>query len=483
VTAKSSDAASAVAGTAALGVLQGTGRALALVFVAAATRVVAPEQFGQYAIVAGLVTLGGFVADFGSTTVITRAVSREPHSSESLLANTIVASVGVGLLAYVAVVLYIVVGPYPQSLVTLVAIGALAIPADAAFTSVCGALDGHGLISRRAIASFVRVALMAGAGAIAIVVSGSIRPAIVLIALGPVGGLLVALWLARRHGVWSLRIRPNLRRSAELFRLAAPFALLGGIGALVARLDLLILSAIRPPASVARYDIALRAAESAAALAAVVGGPALFILSRRLGRADIEGARSAYREAVRFSYSAGIPIAVALAALARPLTNVVLGPEYHDVAPLIVLLAPWLVLSVLGAAQGAVVLAHGKLARALLLSLPVLGVALTLDVLLIPVLGPAGAAMASVGAELASCVVFDRLNHRTLGIHTPKPDVTLVLACMVAGILMYAATRIGPSWLGLLALPILPALLWLTGVVSAPDVRSLRRLIAQGNRV
>jgi O-antigen/teichoic acid export membrane protein len=478
----SPEASRAAAGTAALAALQTLGRVLALLFVVIATREVLPAQFGRYSIVAGLVAFAGFIADFGSTTVITRVVSRDPTSSDDLIGQTLLASVVVGFVAYVAVVGYVAIGPYPHDLTVDALIGGLAIPVDAALTSILAALDGHGLITRRAVVTFVRLAVVAGAGALAIVLTGEIRPAIAAIALGPLVGLVLGAVFARKHSVWRLALRPRWARSVALFKVAVPYAMLGGIGAIVARLDLLVLSWLASTGHVAQYDLALRGIEAATGLGTVIGGPALFILSKRLGSHDVDGARRAYAHAVRVAYLIGIPMSVVLVALHVPLTRVVFGPQYAASAPLLAVLGLSVWLAVLGWAQGAVVLAGGSTARALRASLVLLLTAGVLDLALIPTFGAMGAAIATVGAAVMACAVFDFLNRETMGVATPRPSFALVGSSLVAGLLMAGASAVGPSWLGFVALPVLPLLLWITGVVTTHDVRRLTRLVVEGSR-
>jgi O-antigen/teichoic acid export membrane protein len=478
----SSEASRAAAGTAALAALQTLGRVLALLFVVIATREVLPAQFGRYSIVAGLVAFAGFVADFGSTTVITRLVSRDPASSDELIRQTLLGSVVVGMVAYVAVVGYVAVGPYPHDLTVDAVIGGLAIPIDAALTSILAALDGHGLITRRAVVTFVRLAVVAGAGTVAIVVTGEVRLAIAAIALGPFVGLVLATVFARRYSVWRLALRPRWAGSVALFKMAVPYAMLGGIGAIVARLDLLVLSWFANTTLVAQYDLALRGIEAATGLGTVIGGPALFILSKRLGIHDIEGARRAYAHAVRVAYLIGIPMSVVLVALHAPLTRIVFGPQYTASGPLLAVLGLSVWLAILGWAQGAVVLAGGSTTRALRASLVLLVTAGVLDLALIPTFDAMGAAVATVGAAVIACAVFDFLNRETMGVATPRPSLALVASSLVAGLLMAGASAVGPGWLGLVALPVLPLLLWVTGVVTAHDVRRLSRLVVEGSR-
>jgi len=477
-----SDARQAAAGTVALAVLQVAGRALALAFVLVATRMVLPAEFGRYSIVAGLMAFAGFVADFGSSTVITRRVSQDPAQSDELLAQTLLASLAVGLLGYVAIVGFLAVAPYPASIVHLGLIGGLAVPADAALTSMLAAMDGHGLISRRAVVTFVRIAVIAGGGALAVLFSGSITPAVVMIALGPALGCVLAVWCTRRYRVWSLALHPHWRRSLWLFRTALPYALLGGIGAVVARFDLLVLSWFAPASDVAPYDLALRAVEASAALGMVVGGPSLYILSRRLGHGDLDGARRAYAHAVRVAYLIGVPLSAMLVGLHGPLTRLAFGPDYDDAAPLLAVLGVSVALSVLGWVQGSVVLAAGDAVRALRAFTVVLGAALVVDFALIPMLGAPGAAIATVCVAALVCGVFDRLNRNTLGTGTPPPHVALVVSCAAGTAVMLAGSVWASAVVQLVGLGLVPALLLATRAVTAADIARLGALLAKRSR-
>src|SRR5690606_1059640 len=122
-----------------------------------------------------------------------------------------------------------------------------------------------------------RVAIVAGGGALAVVLTGEIGPAVAMLAAGPIVACGLAMWASRRSRVWSLALRPHWGRSVSLFRSAVPYAILGGIGAMVARLDLLMLSWLSSTGEVARYDLPLRAVEAAASFGLVIGAPALFI--------------------------------------------------------------------------------------------------------------------------------------------------------------------------------------------------------------
>lgn len=476
------DASRAAAGTVALAVLQTVGRCLALLFVLVATRMVAPSQFGRYSIIAGLVAFAGFIADFGSTTVITRVVSRDPESSDELLSQTLVASVVVGIAAYASVIAYLAIAPYSSSLMVAGLIGGLAIPFDAALTSMLAALDGHGLITRRAVVTFVRLAIVTAGGAIAVLATGKIEPAIAAMAAGPMVGCVLAAVLTRRYRVWSLALRPHFGRSLALFRMALPYALLGGIGAVVARLDLLVLSLFVRTGEVAQYDLALRAIEASTALGMVIGGPALYIMSRRLGSDDVDGAQRAYAHAIRVAYIVGIPASCVLVALHEPITRLAFGSSYEGSAVLLAILGASVWLAVLGWVQGAVVAAGGSTKAALKASIVLLAAAAILDAGLIPTIGAEGAALATVGAALVSCGVFDYLNRTTLSMRTPLPSRALVVPAVLVGLIMLLVASVVNQWLALALLPAMPLALWASGAVTTADLRRLKALAVHGNR-
>ncbi len=358
-----SDASRAASGAVVLTGLQVLSRAAAIGFVLVASRIIVPDQWSVYAVVAGLVAFAGFIADFGSTTVLTRLVSRDGSESQDLLAETLLASVVVGAVGYLAVLAFVSIGPYSHEVVIAMAIAGLAIPVDAALTSIQSALDGHGLSARRAAATFVRVMVITVGGTVAVLVTQDITVAVVALVLGPIAGLFLAVRAARRHKVWNGALQPHLGRSIELFRAALPYALLGGIGAVVARLDFVVLSLWAHPSTTAEYDLALRALEAVVALGAVGGAPALYILSKRLGAGDHDGVQRAFGHTVRIAYLLGIPASIAIAALHQPIVDLVLGPEYRGVGPLLGILAAAAWLLILSLVQGALILAEGRTTR------------------------------------------------------------------------------------------------------------------------
>lgn len=474
MTVLSADARAASRGGTALLVFQAAARGLALVFVFVVTRHLDPTEFGRYSIAAGLVLMGNLFADFGTTPAVTKLVSRDPERSDDLLAGTLPASFAFGLLAATAVVAFAVLG-YSGPIVGDVAVAALGIPATALGSSILGALDGRGMIARRAIVTLVQSAIIAIGGMLAVLGGIGVRGAVMMLAAGPVVSLVVATIWARQAGVWRRRPRLDLTLTTQLLKVALPFAVIMGCSAFSARFDVVLLSMLRSPADTAAYDLAQRLVESVWFISAALTGPALFILSRRLGSGDVQGARRAFGEATRVLYLVSLPVTVLLLFLARPAVTLALGPGYGDaVLPFSILAATlWLVFVV--QLQMALVNA-GDHARAAMATAGCVAIAtVVLDLALVPLLGGPGAALAMVGSWVVAAVLYTRLTVRRLKISLPLPPASAVVASAVmsAPLLVFRNVPVLAATVGLLAYA---GTVVATGGVRRRDLDRLRAL-------
>jgi len=483
-TAPLDDGRAAARGGLSLLVLQTFGRLLGLVFIFVATRQLIPAEFGRYSTVAGVVVLGSFLADFGTSSAMTRLLGRRPADADRLLAGTIGASLLLGIVAYGAVVGFAAIA-YQGPIIGDMAIGALAIPSASVLSSLLGALDGVGLIARRALVTALQT-FVVSAGVVPVLLGSGVRGALAALALAPAVSLLPAMQTLRRSGIWRSRPRTDPATIRILLRAAVPFALTGGLSALTMRFDVVFLSLVRSTAETARYDLALRLLEAGTYMSTALTAPLFFLLSRRLGANDIEGARRAYGEAVRLLYLLGLPISIGVLLLARPIVDVALGPGYGAAAlPLAIMgAAQWV--NWLNYAQGSLIMAGNFVRRGVGVAGLLTGITLILDVLLIPTLGPTGAAIAMVATWTLSAVLFHRLHARTVGIVTPVPSIRLLIPAVAMAIAVFPL-RDRPLPVPVLAGACLyVAGVCLSGAVTGADrrrvVRMLRRTAEAADR-
>ena len=471
----SGDASAAARGSLALTALQTLGRLLAVGFVLVATRHLAPGAFGRYSTASAFVVMGGILADFGTTMVIVRRVSRDPTGSDTLLTRTLPACFGLGVVSMLVVAAVAVAVGYPSATRTDILIAALALPASASVTSLLGAFDGRGLIARRALLTFLQLAVIAGGGTLGVLVAGA-RGAVVALPAAPVVAFLVGAVAARRAGVWSLRVRGDAPASLALLRDALPFGLLGGIAALQLRFDVVLLSIVGTAADTARYDLAVRALEALAYVGTVVAAPAIFILSRRLGQRDVPGAQRALDEAGRFLALIGVPVSALLVGLHAPLTTAAFGARYAGAALPLAIAGGQLWLAFLAALQSAAIVAGERVWRAVPVAAGAMAVMVGLDVALVPPFGAVGAAAATVVGTVVMVVAFGRFLARTAGLRTPRPAPGVLAAGVLAALVAAALAPAGLVPAGLAAAGVYAAAVLSTGAVRGADLARLRSL-------
>ena len=474
--AHADDASAAARGGASLLVLQTLGRISALGFVVLLTRHLDRPEVGRYSTVAAIVLFGNYLADFGTSPAITRLVSRSPGEGDRLLAGTLVSSFVFGCLIALGGVGFGIVA-YSSSTSVDIALGCLAIPAASVLSSFLGALDGAGLIAQRSVVTGLQTLLVA-LGVVPVMAGAGVRAAIVTMAAAPWVALTVAGVLSRHHGIWRSRPRASLAETRRLLRVALPFAVSGGVSALVLRFDVIFLSVVRPAAETASYDLALRLLEAFTYVGSAVGAPLLFILSRRLGQGDRDGSGRAYGEAMRLLYALGLPLSAALVILAQPLVALALGSGFESVATPLAIMgsAQWLTFVIV--VQGALVMSGDVVGRGVAVGVLIGLVTVVLDLALVPVYGVVGAATAMVVSWTFSAVALDVFHRRTVGIATPLPPPRLVVAtAAMAAILL--PLRNGPLVVAAAAGALTYGVaIFLTRAVTIDDLTRLRRAVS-----
>jgi O-antigen/teichoic acid export membrane protein len=471
----SEEARAATRGSLALSVLQTAGRLLAVGFVLVATRALAPAAFGRYSTASAYVVIGGLLADFGTTAVIVRRVSLDPDGADDLLTRTLPACLALGLASMLVVAAVAMLAGYAAPTRTDVLIAALALPPAGCLTSLLGAFDGRGLISRRALLTFLQLSVMALGGIVGVLLAGA-RGAVVALPAASLLALLVTAGTARRSGLWSLRLRRDLPTSWALLRDALPFGLLGGVTALQLRFDVVLLSIVGSAAATARYDLAVRALEAISYLGTVVAAPALFILSRRTANGDREGSQRALDQAGRFLALVGVAASALLIGLHEPLTVLAFGTRYRGVAVPLAIAGGQLWLAFLAGLQSSAILAGPRVWRAVPVTAAVVAMIVALDLALVPSFGAVGAAAATVAGSVVMVLALGRFLARTAGLRTPWPAPGVLLAGVLTAAVSAVLAPVGLLVAAPAAGLVFVAVVFATGAVTRADLVRVRAL-------
>lgn len=428
-----SDSRAASRGGLALTVLQTIGRCLGLAFVTVTTHAVGADEFGRYSIVSSLVVLATFLSDFGITPVVTRAVAREPRSSDRIVSTAVLPSFGLSLVAYGAIVCFAAVADYPRAVVVDVTVGGLAVLATGVLTTLQAALDGAGLIARRAVLSFTAVAISTLGGLVGVIVTEDVRQAMVWMAAAPAIALAATILVVRRRGLWRGRMRWDRSELHRLARAVVPFAVLSGLGAIYGRLDVLLLSLFDSSSGTATYDLALRVVEAAGFLATALTAPGLFLLTSRIGVDDRDGTQRAFSELVRAVAVLGLVVSAVLAGSGQELVAIVLGDGYERTGFLLALMGLGVWIQFIALAQGALITAGNHVRQGLALSASITAGYAATTVVAIVLFGDVGAVATLVVVQVVTVGSFSAFHRRTSGVTTPLPGPRAVGAAMAAG--------------------------------------------------
>ncbi|HUP85611.1 MAG TPA: oligosaccharide flippase family protein [Acidimicrobiales bacterium] len=470
-----SDSVAAAQGTAALALGQVFTRALGLGFVLVATRAVAPTELGRYAVASALLLGASSIADLGTTSVVTKLVSRAPHESARILGAVVIPSFVLGVLALSALTAFVLIFDYPSVTRTDTLLAGLGLPADAVLTSLFGGFDGRGLLTRRAWLSLARTTFTIGGGIAAILATRDVRMALIALGAGPNVALVLGIVAARRSGLWTGRPRSDPEIFRAVLRQALPFALLGGINVIVLRADVVILSLLAAPSTVARYDVALRATEALGFLGSVVAAPSLFILSRRLGAGDSLGAQRAFDEATRLAYLIGLALSAVLVAIGTPVAAVVFGEKYRAAGTLLSILGLQLWLALIAAIQGSLLLAGGELRRAVKFFSSLAAGAVVVQTTAIMIAGAIGAAVAMVVVQSSIVTAAALFSRRYTGVSLRRPPVGALIAALASGATMaLTSSSLWLPWVLIVGAAVYLVIVVGTRTVDADDVRRLR---------
>ena len=370
-------------------------------------RALQPGERGAVAFVTVSALVISGLAGFGTAEATRVFAAQRPQVRPRLLTNVVLASAGGGMIgggiAYAALVLLADARPAGVGSLELAAIaagsvvGALGL-AGAAFLHGCSRFRAYArlLAAGPWLYALLLAATWAGAG----LTVG--RAAVAWVIAQAVPALLFCTAAARGVGFG----RPDLPLMAETIRYGAR-AWLGGLAHLLnARVDQVLLGLLATQAALGTYAVAVNASEVLFYLPSAVATALLPAVARSGGAAGVERTLRVFRVVTILTLAA-----VSVAAVLGPvLIPVVFGAAYHGSVEPFLLLLPSALGFVASAVFSNALLASGAPALSSLGPVVSLTVGVTLDLVLIPTHGAAGAAVAASAALLsggaAAAVVY-----------------------------------------------------------------------------
>jgi O-antigen/teichoic acid export membrane protein len=410
------------------------------------TRLLTPDEYGRYALMFSMLTLihtlsltPAEAAAYRFAGKASAAGKMADHFRTALsltFRSLIVAAVLLGGLA-------LAIGKLPEYLVILPWLAVL-MPLN---TLIQMALEAHKAtqqVGRYALIETLRLlgGFILGAVAAWQTGFGAASPFVGMVIAGAVLVLPQGRWLMQqaRGGLTSRE-----QRRAYL-TYGIPIAAALTLDLILSAADRFLIALFMGEASVGEYAAGYGVADKTVLLlcawAAMAGSPLVMAAYETGGK---DAARDEARGLIRTLFSIGIPAAVGLALVARPLAEALIGEEVRAGAMTII---PWI--AVAGLLNGLLIhyfseafqLAHRTRERAFLMLTPA-GVNIALNLVFIPMFGLMGAVGATVASYALGILVLAWRGHRHVALPIPLRDLARVGLAAAA---MWPALMLVPAW-------------------------------------
>ncbi len=385
---------------------QGFGKLTGLIFGFAAARLLGSAGFGDYAALNAFLCYALIVTDFGLSSLLVREMSQQTGQRPQILASGLVlrfALSGAAFLCILAAGILLHVSWLFFFCLLMGGLGAILYAWNSTLTDL--------LVSREKLRNAALLDM-----ACQIIFLGSV--VLLLFATRSILGIFISLLAANgvRALVLSALCRPEIKAirwsqwdkasCGNLLKQAYYFGLLGVMGMLYLKINILLLYTFHPGSPVGWFEGAFRLLE-AAMIFPVSMMTALYPLFSRLAGSPSSSIHlhQIFVRTTKFLFWGGLFFALFIGCAAKPLILFCYGREFLRAVPIVSILMAGLVLLHITAPFSRILLAAGHHKKVVQLYVPVLAGTILLNLLLIPPWGIYGAAAAVVISE-AVCIAF-----------------------------------------------------------------------------
>ena len=390
-------------------------------------RALQPEAFGIVGFGAALLSYFGLFVVFGTDKLVMREIARDPESASHRLSRLVGLRIVLLGLAAAAYLLVIELIDQPALVKNVMRVQVLGLVASAiSLDFVYQGLQRMRIIGlRQAISSALVLVLTAAlVDTPGDILFAAAIPHAVLIVTGA--------WLAwrARADVGGFAIAVDLPAWGALMRRAAPMAITAVMATVYLNIDIVMLGFLDSQRAVGLYAGAGRLY----AIVCVVGGllVAAFLptLATLYGRS--EAMRAQYRTFALTMLFVGLPAAAIVAGFAPAAIRLLLGVAFADAATVLVILMAAAALNYANQVGTATLLSWNRERAQMYVQVAGAVLNVGLNVVLIPVYGLIGAAVATVASEAAVCIALNVRTGALFGVTVWRPLIALGCAAIAA---------------------------------------------------
>ncbi|GIF25439.1 O-antigen/teichoic acid export membrane protein [Actinoplanes tereljensis] len=389
---------------AALYVAEFVARATLLIQLVLVARTLGSGEYGKQALVLSVMAIAANLTDFGFSTLGVKLIAAEPQSINRIGSGMLVIKVAVGFLSSLAIIAVVLVSRMPSDLTWMYILSALTLITTAYTTSMSSIFRGYEIMQYDAYGRIGIAFLTTGLGALLLALGYGI---VVIVAMTSALTIVNALYMKAVNSyrkLFRFRWPESNQEYTHLLKLALPFASLAVLVAISYRVDTLILGLFESTDVVGEYSAAYRIFELFLIVPAIFAGVLLPATSARL-HSDKAAAHALTMRAVRYFSYLCFPLAIGLSLLAAPVITLFYGSKYPDSILVLQLMSFSLIPTFIAHITANIF--HASTRPQLNTYIALLSVIFNVSVnfLLIPKFGLAGAAITSVATQLIVLVI------------------------------------------------------------------------------
>ncbi|MEX0749365.1 MAG: flippase [Dehalococcoidia bacterium] len=433
-------------------------------------RYLGPEDFGKYQFVIAFLLLVN-VSDFGVATLAVRHLATSERDADDLMGNVVVVrSVLAACSTGIAIGIAFLVG-YPAEIKAAIAVAALSFPLMIA-AGAYNATFAANLRMEFATIGNVAQAVVTLVCMLLVVANGSwLIGLLFAYNAGVLVNSVICVYFARRY------VRPRFTfdqaYSLRLLREAAPLGLAVLIITAYGRLDVLLLRAFTDDEVVGYYGFAYRIVDLAFPLSFFFVGSVFPLLSGYFAEGRHAEFRSLYARACDVLSIAAVGVVTMIVLFASPIVHVIGGAEYAPAVVSMQVLVGAVALIWLSNLADHGLIAIGRQGALLWIALGGLVVNVGSNLVLIPLYGAEGAAIATVMTEIAVLIPAMVIVARyTLDVPSFVLAARLVPVALLSAAVVYALPLHWAVEVPIVAL-LFGAGVLLLRVISLSEVRAL----------
>ncbi len=386
---------------------QAFGKVSGLIFGFVAARLLGSSGFGDYAFLNAFLSYALVITDFGLSPFLVREMSQRPEHRISIFASGLSLRFALALLSFAGLLLIGFVSHLSPAFFTCLFLAGSCALLYAWNSSLTDLLTSHERLRKAALVDVICQIIFLAIVMALLWKTSSIVSVFIALFLANAARAAILGFLARSDIRNMRRQDASIPACHSLLKEALPFGLLGFLGTLYFKMDILILYGFHPGSAVGWYEGAYRFLEAAMVLSSSLM-TALFPMLSRLGK-DSETSgdlHQAFLRSTKFLIVSGLFCALAVSSIAAPLVRFCYGPAFAPTIPLVPVLMTALVFFQINAPNSRLLLALGEQKRVVGLTCIALAFNILLNLALIPRWGAYGAAVATLLSEIAGLALF-----------------------------------------------------------------------------